>query len=180
MEKNSPSAAPGGRLISPSNPFCLLTRSIKSLLAENRRSGQDLGRWELGVGRRPGAAAASLDVTFYCLLCLLCSSEERRLFKAPCRSAFDRACTNFIHLTFIWLQTDNICKHKSTGKEETKLKWPCEGWRGGRGRGREIQTENCLQTKVHDRMCNNSVRMPTFHYSGFIQTYKVPEDLLSV
>ncbi len=44
------------------NPFCLLTHSIRTLLAENRKIRQDLGVCEHSVGCKPGMKA-SLHVT---------------------------------------------------------------------------------------------------------------------
>lgn len=120
------------------NPFCLLTRGIRTLLAGNRKIRRDLGVCKHNVGCKPGTKAAP-DVTliytffFYSLSALFIRGAS--LFKA------DRAWTNFIHLTFIYVQIDNICKYKSTRK----------GRRGRNSSGvvGRMQTENCLEDETH-------------------------------
>lgn len=67
-----PSPAMQGPLITCS-PFCVLTHTIRTLLAEKRKIRQDLGVYEHDVGCKPGLKA-SLDVTliytFYSLSAL--------------------------------------------------------------------------------------------------------------
>lgn len=44
------------------NWFCLLTRRIRSLLAENGKSREDLGLWERDVGLEPGLTASPMSL----------------------------------------------------------------------------------------------------------------------
>lgn len=60
--------------LSDRSPFCLLTRSVRTLLAENKTI--------------TGTLDCEGFTLIYTLWSSLCSSEER-------------SCTNFIHVTFI-------------------------------------------------------------------------------